>query len=148
MFLLFLFLFLDSDDFDFDVDFVFCTYVFTLGKKQTFPNIIGELPALETLHLSANGLEQIPDTFFAKITKLRELVLTDNKLRSIPSSISSLKALSVLHLSNNTELSCLPDEMFTLGPSLNVLFLAQCPKIFATLSGSGGLARSEGSEKR
>jgi len=73
------------------------------------PKEIGQLQALQGLHLQYNRLVSIPKEI-GQLRALQGLYLHDNQLVSIPKEIGQLKALLILHLENNRLVS-VPKEI-------------------------------------
>jgi small GTP-binding protein len=65
------------------------------------PLEIGDLTHLRSLRLSANRIEELPDSLFENLKSLEILGLNGNFLSSLPQSISSLSSLKILKLNNN-----------------------------------------------
>jgi leucine-rich repeat protein SHOC2 len=84
------------------------------------PAEIGRLSALRELWLTDNKLTSVPAEI-GRLSALRELWLTDNKLTSVPAEIGQLTSLEVLNVSGNT-LTSLPAEIWQL-TTLGVLDL-------------------------
>ncbi|XP_022734760.1 probable disease resistance protein At4g27220 [Durio zibethinus] len=73
------------------------------------PNIQSpKFQKLTTLLLSANSLEEIPESFFAYIPNLKILDLSNNPLVNLPNSISNLENLNALMLHGCCSLEVLP----------------------------------------
>jgi internalin A len=75
----------------------------------TLPPEIGQLTALNELHLQYNQLSALPPEI-GQLTALTRLDLNDNQLSALPPEIGQLTALTWLHLDNN-QLSALPPEI-------------------------------------
>ncbi|KAH7833720.1 hypothetical protein Vadar_017962 [Vaccinium darrowii] len=65
-------------------------------------------PRLTTLLLNETGLEEIPDSFFTNMPRLKVLDLSDNKIKSLPESISNLENLHALILARCRQLTDVP----------------------------------------
>jgi Leucine-rich repeat (LRR) protein len=80
----------------------------------SIPESLGDLTALQSLHLSSNNITSIP-TSIGDLTALEELWLGWTPISSIPTSIGNLTSLRELHLGQmDTPLVTLPDEFCNL----------------------------------
>jgi hypothetical protein len=77
-------------------------------RFKVFPKDLASCPSLETVALRSNGMEVVPEDAFP--SRLRCLMLTDNRLTSLPSSIGRCDALQQCLLAGN-QLQSLPAEM-------------------------------------
>lgn len=68
------------------------------------------LTNLRTLDLCDNGIEIVPKTVPAKLTRLQKLWLSNNNLTSLPSELSQVTALEELQIAHN-KLDHLPAEL-------------------------------------
>lgn len=73
----------------------------------TFPLSLGKLQYLETLNISSNDIESLPNFEFPK---LRELDLSFNRITEIPDSFASCMALTTVNFSFN-RLKTLPHSL-------------------------------------
>ncbi|MFC1543114.1 leucine-rich repeat domain-containing protein [Candidatus Neomarinimicrobiota bacterium] len=94
------------------------------GLTGALPAAIGDLLALESLHLYRDHLTSIPDEI-GNLVNMRELWLMENDLTSIPAGIGGLVNLEDLYLYDN-QLTDLPPEIISL-VSLERLGLAENP---------------------
>ncbi|CCM06105.1 uncharacterized protein FIBRA_08354 [Fibroporia radiculosa] len=85
-----------------------------LGENQFTDHAVHPLALLaelRVLNLSFNELQEIPPSFFEKLTSLNELYLSGNKLSTIPTEdLHRLTKLEVLFLNGN-KLQTLPKEI-------------------------------------
>lgn len=88
-------------------------------KSDYIPQIVFDLPALESLDLEGTKINNMPET---TNHGLRELNLSRNFLSALPRSVYNLNHLTLLNLSDN-QFSTLPDELGNLR-SLTKLRLA------------------------
>ncbi|XP_061181347.1 malignant fibrous histiocytoma-amplified sequence 1 homolog [Saccostrea echinata] len=88
-------------------------------KSDYIPQIVFDLPALESLDLEGTKINNMPET---TNHGLRELNLSRNFLNVLPRSVYNLNHLTLLNLSDN-QFSSLPDELGNL-KSLTKLRLA------------------------
>lgn len=88
-------------------------------KSDYIPQIVFDLPALESLDLEGTKINNMPET---TNHGLRELNLSRNFLGALPRSVYNLNHLTLLNLSDN-QFSTLPDELGNLR-SLTKLRLA------------------------
>ncbi|XP_048727873.1 malignant fibrous histiocytoma-amplified sequence 1 homolog isoform X3 [Ostrea edulis] len=88
-------------------------------KSDYIPQIVFDLPALETLDLEGTKINNMPET---TNHGLRELNLSRNFLNVLPRSVYNLNHLTLLNLSDN-QFNSLPDELGNL-KSLTKLRLA------------------------
>lgn len=75
-------------------------------RLKNSPNILSQLVHLEYLDIAHNEYTSL-DLFITRLSKLKELFLTENKLSTLPDAIGNLKNLKVLVLHGNN-LSELP----------------------------------------
>ncbi|XP_058068298.1 putative disease resistance protein At4g19050 [Magnolia sinica] len=79
------------------------------NQVQTFQFSSPNCPLLSTLLLNDNDrLQEIPDSFFKNMTRLRVLDLSSTSITSLPSSISCLCELQLLKLQSCHKLEGLP----------------------------------------
>ncbi|KAL0577854.1 cysteinyl-tRNA synthetase [Marasmius crinis-equi] len=85
-----------------------------LGENQFSDHLLNPLTILKelrVLNLSFNDIQDLPQTFLRKYTKLEELYLSGNKLTSIPTEdLPKLTRLHTLFLNGN-KLQTLPQEL-------------------------------------
>ncbi len=80
--------------------------------EGTLPEALGDLTALEQLHLYGNRLQGRIPAALGRLDSLRGLLLHDNALAgTIPSSLGRLAALEQLHLHNNELTGSIPDSL-------------------------------------
>ncbi len=80
--------------------------------EGTLPEALGDLTALEQLHLYGNRLQGRIPAALGRLDSLRGLLLHDNALAgTIPSSLGRLAALEQLHLHNNQLTGSIPDSL-------------------------------------
>lgn len=72
------------------------------------PEVLGACPELRMIGFKANQIENVPGA--ALPSRLRWLILTDNRIRRLPSELGRCGALQKLMLSGN-QLTALPAEM-------------------------------------
>lgn len=78
---------------------------------------------LETLDLSHNHIQKVPDNGLSALISLTTLLLQDNQLTAVVDhAFSGLKSLSVLNMSSN-RLIALPPELFQSSRALTQLYL-------------------------
>lgn len=79
-------------------------------KANFFESLCG---SLETLNVSACGINQIDGSAFHGLGKLKSLNLSDNQIKDLPSNVfDSLVALQHLDLSKN-QISIIPIDLYT-----------------------------------
>lgn len=81
---------------------------FAQNKFQTFPAVLGQLPALYMISFKSNMVEFISEE--ALSPSVSWLILTDNKIQKLPKSIGKLTTLRKCMLAGNL-LTYLPEEM-------------------------------------
>jgi len=81
-------------------------------SKNNYLDTLQNFSKLENLHLPNYDIKEIPDIIF-KITTLKNLDLSGNKIEKIPPSIGNLIQLEELNLANNN-LKELPSEIYKL----------------------------------
>ena len=101
-----------------------------LGELDVFNNNlsvlsdgIGNLSNLQRLVIRGNALTSLPDGI-GNLSKLTELTLSNNRLTSVPSSIGGMTNLIVLRVLNNSDLKCLPQEVWHLNTTGTGIFWA------------------------
>jgi Leucine-rich repeat (LRR) protein len=82
--------------------------------------ILGNLPRLESLWITNNGLSQLP-TEIGQLSSLRNLYMEHNALKSLPTTLADLKKVWILHAAHN-DFKELP-AIFTKMPSLLLLHI-------------------------
>ena len=92
------------------------------NNLEDMPDCGGGLPALRLLELHRNRIASIPAGFFSKMTSLRRLTISSNKLAAVPADIGACPLESLL-LDGN-ELTSIPSEVATI-PTLTVLFVQE-----------------------
>ena len=109
------------------------------------PSCVGELTALETLHLSCwrrSSLVSLPESM-GKLTALKELRLDGcSSLVSLPESIGQLTALKELWLFSCGSLVSLPESMGQL-TALEKLYLGGCSSLVSLPESMGQMAALE-----
>jgi Leucine-rich repeat (LRR) protein len=82
---------------------------------RSLPETMGPalFPALQTLSLSNNELEYLPESF-ATFTKLKDLNIQQNKLRFLPERIGMMSSLAKFQVTNNC-IEYLPSTFGALG---------------------------------
>ncbi|MFX1237856.1 MAG: leucine-rich repeat domain-containing protein [Promethearchaeota archaeon] len=90
------------------------------NSLDSLPDFIGDLTTLQTLNISHNDLMYLPESF-GNLTSLQTLDLGNNDLKSLPESFGNLTSLQTLDLGNN-DLKSLPESFGNL-TSLKVLLL-------------------------
>ena len=90
------------------------TLSLTKGKIVVLPGILGELGTLESLDLSHNQIQNLPD--LSKLKKLKNLNLANNQIQNLPDYFGHLPTLERLDLSYNlfSEVPRAIDELKTL----------------------------------
>jgi len=73
---------------------------------KTFPNVIFEFFNLESLDISYNGIDVLPDNF-DKLTNLQEVIFDNNDIIELPKSLKQCKKLVYISI-NKTKISILP----------------------------------------
>ncbi len=84
----------------------------TMNEIEFIPEAISELRNLRTLSIFGNNLSSLPDSI-SELQKLEALNLGANNFTTIPDAIFKLKNLSMLWISNNS-LSTLPEAISNL----------------------------------
>jgi Leucine rich repeat len=90
----------------------------------TLPSAVGQRTDLEVLNLSNNQFSVIPVPVF-RLTRLRELIISDGYLESVPPEIARFTALQVLNLESNRTLTFISPAIGQL-KNLRVLNLKYC----------------------
>lgn len=106
------------------------TKTFTLELHDNFaydfhlqPSCFADLFNLETVELSGNHLNLVPEEAFSKSTNILEINLKNNSINSFESNtFSNLKKLERLFVSNN-QISHLPEGLFSKTKSLKLLYI-------------------------
>lgn len=125
------------------------TTLFLAGARSltSFPMVLGKMTSLTRLGLRGNGIAhihpesvppnvlhliltdnhliQISDAVFARLTKVRKLMLANNRLESLPSAVALMQNLELIRLANN-KLTSLPVELLRL-PKLSWLAISGNP---------------------
>jgi Leucine-rich repeat (LRR) protein len=91
-------------------------------KCKVFPELIFEFFNLESLDVTANELEYIPDKF-DKLPNLKELILNHNPITLLPKSISKCTKLNYLSF-QHTEIEILPKWLEKLNKIEEISFSA------------------------
>ena len=95
------------------------------GLTSVAAEALAPLSGLVLLGLKSCSLESLPGPALGRLTRLRELYLTDNRLRRLPREIGACAALVKLQASFN-ELETLPLEELAGLPRLEMLRAAAC----------------------
>jgi Leucine-rich repeat (LRR) protein len=94
------------------------------GNLKILPDVVAELPELETIKLGRNRIETISRKL-PKLSKLRYIYMEDNYIITLPEEICSVGNLNELVLENN-RITLLPDSIGKL-TSLRILDLRRNP---------------------
>ncbi|KAF5281619.1 hypothetical protein FQR65_LT02939 [Abscondita terminalis] len=95
---------------------------------KEIPENVMAMANLKMLYLEDNEIEEIPNDFFVRLSKLTWLDLRKNKLTTIPSNIAEHQCLETILLQNN-RIEYLPTELGVV-PKLKVLQISGNPIIY------------------
>jgi protein toll len=85
---------------------------------------LSEMPALESLDLSSNGLQAIASDAFAELPELRDLSLGKNRIKALPPGVfSQNKKLRRLRLNDNEGTLTLPVAVLADLPALEEVYI-------------------------
>ncbi|XP_078679687.1 uncharacterized protein LOC144915298 isoform X2 [Branchiostoma floridae x Branchiostoma belcheri] len=98
------------------------------NSLQTFPlqEFASYAGTISTLTFEANGIQSLPDNFFAEFWSLRQANLSSNQLQSLPLGIGSCENLESFSVNYNS-IANLPSDFHDCGKSLLVLKISGNP---------------------
>ena len=71
-------------------------------ESRSFWSVLKNLAKLEELNLNGNSISEIPHDTFVGLSKLRKLMLVDNKLLELSFEVKDLISLEIMNLTDNS----------------------------------------------